>query len=56
MKAPIAFENGHETARLCVTTAFLVSVKDNTVFMCYSIDSLPLSAIFRKRTHEQEQR
>jgi hypothetical protein len=51
MKEPIAFENGH-----CVTTALLVSVKVNIVFMCCSIDSLPLSAILCKLAHEQEQR
>jgi hypothetical protein len=54
MQAPIAFENGQETG--CVTTALLVSVKTNTVFMRCSTDGLPLSAILCKPAHEQEKR
>jgi hypothetical protein len=30
---------------LCVTTILLASVRNNTVFMCCSADSHPLSAI-----------
>jgi hypothetical protein len=40
---------------ICVTTTLLVSVKNNTVFMHCSTDSLPLSAIWCKLAHERAQ-
>jgi hypothetical protein len=54
MKAPIAFENGYETA--CVTTMFLGSIKSNAVLMRCSKYGLPSSAILCKLAHAQEQR
>jgi hypothetical protein len=53
MKAPIAFENGHETASVW-QQHFLFLVKSNIDFMHYSTDILLLSAILCILAHEQE--
>jgi hypothetical protein len=52
-RRPLCLKMG--TNHPCVTTTLLVSVKNNTVFMCCSTDSLPLFAIMCKLAHEQEQ-